>query len=231
MISRSRLVTVGYTAVNAYIGLTLVLYLLEVSRFRCHISDFGFPICFYSLFLVIPVSAIILWVSNRNVRKEHRKSTRIYFGISRVIFLLAWLLSCVPIAFWTMIIQPWPLTLRHGPDTKYSRDGFVKLIGMSPPSSVSDIYFREDGGWLDSGYRLRFRCTDESLVSQVISHLQLQETDKTTIGLCSKSPKWWKEKTHRKDLRLYFRENPGAYYWCLWYDPSAGTVWYEEFSV
>jgi hypothetical protein len=229
MISRSKLVTIGYTAVNAYIGLTLVLYLWEVSRFRCHISDYGFPICFYSLFLVIPIAAIILWVSNRNIRKEHRTSTRVYFGISRLIFVIVWLLSCVPIAFWTMIVQPWPLTLRHGPDTNYSRDGFVRLTGIPPPPSVSGIYFRADEGWLDSGYRLRFNCTDAAVVTQMVERLHLQETNGPI--LVQKHPSWWADKDNRNGLRTYYREKPHAYYWYLWYDPTSGTVWYEEFSV
>ena len=231
MISRSRLVTLGYTVVNAYIGLTFVLYLWEISRFRCHISDYGFPICFYSLFVVIPLASMILWVSNRNIRKIHRTSTRVYFGISRLIFVLAWLLSCVPIAFWTMIIQPWPFTLRHGPDTDYARKGFERIIGFDPPASISNIYYRADDGFLDSGYRLRFRCNDGAVVTQVLTRLELQQTNNPTMGTLSMSPKWWSERMQHKELLQYARIQPGKYYWYLWYDPDTGTVWYEEFSV
>ena len=231
MITRSRFVSIGYTAVNAFIGLTVILYLWERSRFSCHISDYGLPICGTSLFIVIPVASIILWASNRNIRKEHRTSTRVYFGISRLIFAIVWLLSCVPIVFWAIIVQPWPLTLRHGPDTNYSREGFAQLMGMPPPSSVSNIYFCEEGGWLDSSYRLRFQCNDASLVTQMVTDLQLHEINDPSRGYSPRALKWWVDKDKHKGLRQYYKEKPNAYYWNLWHDPASGIVWYLEFSV
>lgn len=231
MITRAKVVKTGYTAVNVYIGLTVLLYLWEVSRFRCHISDYGFPLCFFSLFLVIPVATISLWTLNRTCRNEHSGATRVYFGVSRAMMVLAWLASCVPVAFFVMITQPWPLALRHGPDTRYAKAGFERLIGFAPPSSVSEIYYRADGGFLDSEYRLRFRCNDSSVVTQMVARLQLQETNKPTTRLLSQSPRWWAERMQRRRLLQYAREQPGKYYWYLWYDPVTGIVWYEEFSV
>ena len=231
MISRSKAVRTGYTVVNAYIAVTALLYLWEVSPFRCRISDHGFPLCFDSLFLIIPVAAAGLWIGNRRCRKEHSRTTRLYFGASRILFALVWLASCAPIAFYVAIIQPWPLTLRHGPDTDYARRGFESLVGFAPPPSISNIYYRVDEGFRDSGYRLRFRCNDGAVVTQVLTRLQLQPTNNPTMGLLSRSPKWWSEKTQRKELLQFAREQPGKYYWYLWYDPATGTVWYEEFSV
>lgn len=230
MISRPKAVRIGYSVVNAFIALTALLYLWEVSRFRCRISDHGFPLCSYSLFLIIPVAAIALWVLNRRCRQEHSRATRVYFGASRALFALVWLASCAPIALFVMIIQPWPLTIRHGPDTQYSREGFVKLVGFAPPPPVTEIYYRADEGFRDSGYRLRFRTSDNSVLKQVVTRLQLTETNHIH-GLLLASPKWWSERTQRKGLLLYAREQPGKYYWYLWYDPGTGTIWYEEFSV
>jgi len=231
MISRPKAVHIGYSVVNAFIALTAVLYLWEVSRFRCRISDHGFPLCFYSMFLAIPVAAMVLWVLNRRCRKDHSRTTRVYFGVSRVLFALVWLASCVPVAIFVAIAQPWPLSLRHGPDTDYARQGFEKLIGMPPPVSVSAIYYRADEGWLDSGYRLRFTCHDPSVVTQIAQRLQLQESGESKAGLGSRDARWWSEKRQIKTLKCFARESPGAYYWYLWYDSRSGIVWYEEFSV
>jgi hypothetical protein len=230
MIARPKAVRIGYTVVNAFIALTALLYLWEVSRFRCRISDHGFPLCFFSLFLVIPVAAIALWVLNRRCRQEHSRATRVYLGASRALLALVWLASCIPIASFVMIIQPWPLSIRHGPDTQYSRQGFVTLVGFAPPPSVTDIYYRADEGFRDSSYRLRFRTSDSAVVTQVVTRLQLIETNNVQ-GLLSGSPKWWLERTQRKNLLLYAREQSGKHYWYLWYDPVTGMVWYEEFSV
>jgi hypothetical protein len=232
MISRPKVVSIGYTVVNAYIALMGLLYLWEASRFRCRISDHGFPVCFFSMFLVIPIAAVALWMLNRRCRKEHGGATRLYFGISRALFSLLWLASCVPVSVFVAITQPWPLTLCHGPDTRYARAGFERLIGFAPPASVSEIYYRADEGFLDSGYRLRFRCNDNSVVTQMVARLQLQESNKPLPGLISQSPKWWSERMQRKRLLHYARERTGMSYHCyLWYDPVTGTVWYEEFSV
>lgn len=223
--------SIGYTVVNVYIAMTVLMYLWEVSRFRCRISDHGFPLCFYSMFVVIPVAAVVLWMLNRRCRKEHGGATRVYLGISRVVFCLVWLASCVPVAVFAAITQPWPLTIRHGPDTSYAKTGFERLVGFAPPSSVSEIYYRADSGFPDSEYRLRFRCNDSSVLTQMVARLQLKEVNKPMSGLFSQSPKWWSERMQRKHLLQYAREQPGAYYWYLWYDPVTGTVWYEEFSV
>ena len=231
MISRPNAVRIGYTVINAYIAMTALLYLWEVSRFRCRISDHGFPLCFFSLFLIIPMATAALWMTNRKCRKEHSRAMRFYFGVSRMLFAVVWLASCVPITFYAAIIQPWPLTLRHGPDTDYARQGFERLIGFPPPASISNIYYRADEGFRDSGYRLRFRCYDGAIVTQVLTRLQLQQTNNPTMGLHSRSPKWWTERTQHKELLQYAREQPGKYYWYLWYDPVTETVWYEEFSV
>ena len=231
MISRPKAVYIGYSVVNAFIALTALLYLWEVSSFRCRISDHGFPLCFYSLFLAIPVAAFVLWVMNRRCRKDHSRTTRVYFGVSRVLFALVWLASCAPVAIFVAIAQPWPLSLRQGPDTAYAKQGFEKLIGIPPPASVSAIYYRADEGWLDSGYRLRFTCHDPSVVIQIAQRLQLQESGEMKAGLGSRDVRWWSEKRQLKTLKCFAREKPGAYYWYLWYDPNSGIVWYEEFSV
>jgi hypothetical protein len=220
MMTRDRRVLIGYTVVNVYI-VTTALRLFHRST----------SLAIVSLFFLIPFSGIVLWFLNRRCRGGHSRPAKAYLVASRTLLVIAWLLSCLPTVLWIGVTQPWPLTLRHGPDTEYSRQGFARLIGITPPASVSNIYYRADEGFLDSGYRLRFTCKDSSVVSHVAARLQLQATDNPTLGLLSTTPKWWAEKLQPKGILQYARELPGKYYWYLWYDPTTGTVWYEEFSV
>jgi hypothetical protein len=230
MIARVKWVQTGYTVVNLCIAAAALLCFLETSRFHSRLSDHGAPFMVTALFFLIPLAAVVLWVLNRPCRIAHSRPQRAYLIVSRVVWFGTWLFSCLPVVLWVAVTQPWPLTLRHGPDTNYSRQGFSRHMGFPPPASVSGIYYRADEGWLDSAYHLRFTCQDRDLVTQVVARLQLQETNKATMGLLSKSPDWWDEKARRKGLRAFARE-PGGYYWYLWYDPVTGTVWYEEFST
>ena len=232
MISRPRLVRVGYAAVIVYIVLTALLIFLENTRFRSRFTDQGAPFCMISLFFIIPVAIITLWFVNRKFRKEHTRPQRALMHAAHAFFFVAWLFSCFPVVFFVGITQPWPLTLRHGPDTGYAREGFTTHAGFAPPSSVSRIYYRIDSGWLDVCYRLRFKVSDPAVVQRIVRHRKLAESEEQKMGLpFSRAPKWWKEKRGKRELKCYFRENPGGYYWYLWYEPESGTVWYEEFSV
>ena len=225
MITRAQWVRSGYTVANVYIAAAALLVF-------SHISDHGASIILYSLFFMIPLSVVVLWGLNRRCRTEHSRPQRAYLIASRIVLFVAWLFSCLPVVIWIGLTQPWPLTLRNGPDTNYSQQGFARLVGFTPPASVSDIYYREDGGIVDSGRRLRFRCNDGSLVTQMVARLHLQETSNPMMGLSStESPKWWAERAQHRGLRQYTREEPNRYYWCLWCDPVTGTVWYEEYSM
>ena len=228
---RSQLVRIGYWVLLAYVALTGMAILVETTLHNSF-TDHAAPICLISLFVVIPVAVIVLFFLNWRCRKEHSRRQRIFMHVARALLLVAWLFSCLPVVLIISLTQPWPLSLRHGPDTSYAREGFAKHAGFSAPSSVSQIYYRIDGNWLDVGYRLRFRISSPDLLHQIVTHHNMTKAEKMKMGLSSsRSPKWWREKRGKKGLECYSRENPGSYYWYLWYDPATGTVWYEEFSV
>lgn len=120
--------------------------------------------------------------------------------------------------------------LYNGPDSRYSKNGFIKHVGFPPPPSVSKIYYESDDLWLDPTYRLRFVCSDPGVIEQFISFQQLQECKGAIIGLSGDDPEWWTEKNNTSNLRCFAREIPQNF-WHLWYDPVTGTVWYEEYNT
>lgn len=229
MTPRPKLVRIGYWFVTAYVAFTALMLFLENTRLRSSFTDHASPFCLISLFVVIPIAIIGLFLLNRKFRKEHTKRQRVFMHAARTLFFVAWLFSCFPIVFLAGLMQPWPLTLLHGPDTGYARGGFTTHTGFAPPSSVSRIYYRTDDGWLDEHYRLRFHTGVPEVVQQIVRYHNLKDVQEQKMMLFSyRGPKWWKEKQGKKDLRCYFRENSGSYYCYLWYDPHTGTVWYEE---
>lgn len=227
MISRPKLVWIGYTVVNALIAMTASLHIAEELQFRCRISSQYLSLCFYSLFLVIPIAAISLWLLNRKCRKNISRATDVYFGVSRVLFTMAWLVSCLPIALIIAIAQPWPLSLRQGPDTDYARQGFERFVGFAPPSSVTDIYYRSEFyPSQDIDGKLRFTCRDSTVVTQIIQQLQLQASGEDSWGVGSTNADWWGAKPSKK----FFAGERRHRYCHLWYDPDSGIVLYTEFS-
>jgi hypothetical protein len=158
-----------------------------------------------------------------NAENEFQKSARYsilkkirYAGLWISIFLLA-----VYLVF---------TFLYHGPDSNYSRKGFIKHVGFPPPPTVSKIYYWYEDLWLDPTYRLRFVCSDPKVVEQFITNQQLQECKKQIVDVGGADQEWWAEKNTKSNLKCFSREIPQNF-WNLWYDPITGTVWYEEYST
>jgi hypothetical protein len=232
MRSRSQLIRIAYWVLTGYVAFTGIAIFLETTSLRNRFTDHAAPFCMISLFVILPIAGLTLFFLNRRCRKEHTKLQRTLMHAARAVFVVGWLFSCFPVILIIGLTQPWPLTLRHGPDTGYAREGFAKHAGFTPPSSVSQIYYRIDGGWLDVGYRLRFQVTAPDVVHRIVSRHEMTKQDEMKMRhSSSRFPKWWSEKSGRKGLECYSREDTGSYYWYLWYDPETGTVWYEEFSV
>ncbi len=118
----------------------------------------------------------------------------------------------------------------NGPDSIYSKKGFVRLVGYPPPPTVSKIYYWHEDLWLDPAYRLRFVCPDPAVVKQFIGDQQLQECKRQIIDAGGLDLEWWTEKNNKPGLRCFSREIPQNFRH-LWYDPVTGTVWYEEYST
>lgn len=222
--TKAQWVRTGYTIANTYIALAILLFFSKSSSpFLYYIEVF----LLRSLFLLIPVLAAILWFLNRHCRNEHSKLQKKYLIVSRIILGTAWIYSGLIVSVWVLMTQPWPFTLREGPDTNYARKGFEQHLEFVSPTSVSQIYYHADEGFTDQGYLLRFTYNDPATVTQAIQHLQLHKTNNPESWILNNAPKWWTEKSQYDGLACFTGERTNRYYF-LWYDSKSRTVWYEK---
>jgi hypothetical protein len=150
---------------------------------------------------------------------------------AKVIFIVTWLASIAPLILIMMVAQTWPFSIRHGPDTRYAREGFTKVTNIILSDSISDIYYRQTSSFTDGSTELRFKTSDPAVVQQIVQTYSLQETsDPKIIHQISDGPKWWKRDMEIEHLKCFYAERSGAMYWYLWYDPDSGTVWYKDIS-
>jgi hypothetical protein len=77
--------------------------------------------------------------------------------------------------FLAALFEVWPLSLKQGPDTTFSRACYAEFLGGPPPPTVTEIYCRREWGFGgDDVYSLRFTFRERSTVQQVVERLQLQ---------------------------------------------------------
>jgi len=71
-------------------------------------------------------------------------------------------------AFYVALLEPWPLSLRQGPDTNYARSCFERHLEEVPSPTVVEVYCREEWGpHGDSIYSIRFSFDHHSEVERL----------------------------------------------------------------
>jgi hypothetical protein len=229
IMTRPQLIHAWYTAVNICIALTAVVLLCYNIAKPKYAFAAGWLLHMGALFVfIIPFSTIILLILMRRYYKERPKREKLYFSISHGFWTVVWYFSLGPTIFFLALQQPWPVSLIHGPDTKYAKACFEIRIRKPMPSSISQIYCRCIG-WQGNTFQIRFKCSDFNFVKDLIVQYQLKEIS-TPYSSSMTSPKWWAEMKHVKELKSYSfekRTEDRWESWYLWYDPTLGIVWFE----
>ena len=230
MISRAKLVRIAHWTLTCYIAFIGIALILQVTL--VHSEFMGWAVFFSVAFLapVIPLFFFVLPLVNFGCKWKHSAEQRVKMFAARILFLLVWM-PAFAAAMLYVATEPWPISLRQGPDTGYARSGFREHIGYSALSSVSELYYKADDLGIDSRYQLRFKTSDAELVDRIVERSQLSESvDKgsTSSYHAGPGPEWWEaESEKRKNARSYSRgAGTNNRYWHLWYDESTGLVWY-----
>ena len=107
--------------------------------------------------------------------------------ISTVFLTLSWVAASAVTAGLLWMEEPWPLSLRQGPDTSSARSIFHDHFGVEP--SVSNIYARVD--WTGAMY-LAFSFEDPAVVERLVERRSLRRVapnERTAIAV--KGPSWF----------------------------------------
>ena len=135
-------------------------------------------------------------------------------------------------AFYALWREPWPISLRQGPDTNCARICFERVVGEELPPTFFGVCCREDWGpFGDSTYSIRFSFDH---CSQVESFVQLNDlrrgddTDRSGFDYYS-GPAWWPTEVDLFAL-------PEAYVYQgyekerMWVDPVAQIAYFQRAS-
>lgn len=108
------------------------------------------------------------------------------------------------------------------PDTQANRKGFAHIIGFSPTSDVTEIYFYADEMGFEPLYCLAFQSSPKN-VKKIIEKFNLKKNNNTNWEEPFAVPKdlfWWNAE-ERKKSEFYssqVEQTETAYY--FWYNPQ-----------
>ena len=98
--------------------------------------------------------------------------------VSRLLTSFAWVTSAAVMALAVVVIQPWPFSLREGPDTEWSRPGFEAAFGFPAAESVTELYYRKFSFWQSNEVYVKFQFRDPAVVDEIMESLQMGECDR-----------------------------------------------------
>lgn len=218
-----------YSALNVAGALVLVLIAIEnwVPP-RPAFADYGAPLGLIVLFLLIPVGVIAARRVGPVAGVPDRR-TRRYLRLSQVFLAGMWLLSCVPVALLVMLFEPWPLSLRQGPDTATAKAGFADEFG-DDASGVSRVYYRKESGWGDATIYLRFDVDQGARLSTLANAAGLVAyATGAPRPSPPKGPSWWDARSvHTADV-LFIDMSSGRGMRALWLAADSATAYYYDF--
>jgi hypothetical protein len=126
------------------------------------------------------------------------------------------------------LFEPWPLSLRQGPDTEYARACFERQLRRPPPPGFVDLYCRQEWGFGgDSVHSIRFTYPEDLAAAAVARHLGMDrvgEPDRSTLRYL-RGPPWWPSRAELSGLPRVYRRGPYA---VLWMDPVSRTGYYQK---
>ncbi|MGE3540481.1 MAG: hypothetical protein AB7N91_23950 [Candidatus Tectimicrobiota bacterium] len=191
-----------------------------------------------SLLAGLALSGAIIWYWHRTAgAAPSSRAMRLYFTVSKI----GWTLSCLPIgggmALWIAVEEPWPLSLRHGPDTPYAREVFTQHMQFVPPASVTALYGRR--AWAGFGEHITsitFRFTDEEVIRTMVTTLSLELVPPGEVQMLRAlaGPGWWPAQAMLSRLPEAYRHKWGAdpqVFRHLWIDRVQRRVYFQDVDI
>jgi hypothetical protein len=224
-----------YTALNASVALLwLAAALGRSSGLRPEEAGLA-------LLLGIPLGGSVIWVLRRRCTPPLSGAARLYVAVSKVGLTLAWLPVGVYAAFattlWVVLAEPWPLSLRQGPDTPHAREVFAARFGFPAPASVRRLYARRE--WACFGEHVTlvtFEWTDEQVIRDIVSTLSLETVpqDGVTALQAWPGPPWWPTRGELSLADEAYRR-PGRpdsqVFMNLWIDRKRRRAFFQDVDV
>jgi len=185
--------------------------------------------------LIAPSLAVIVLVSLIRNRKALSKSHVVIMilSVSLMVSLSVITFNCVNLSnpFGFAEEEPWPVSMRQGPDTHFAETKLQKHFSYINLSSISDVYYRDLNVKKDNDIKIRFHCDDVKIIDKIVDEMELVKNHSMVDRLYSVDNKlmWWPKENDvdEKNIDCYFNESEAhseaIYLWC---DRSNKDVYY-----
>ena len=249
---RSRIRFWLLTGLNIATAVTLLLFLLEdAGLLRGLLSDRLLVLLIFSVFCLVPLLLVLVFLLGRRPREPVSRGQKFYARVSYGFLALCWLVLAVPAVFWGALFvaarEPWPLSLRQGPDTDHAKQGFERLFGFAPDDSQSPLYFNSFNV-RDASYFTTFRYDDPDVIARITASRDLvsapvEARDDARFGLRVHRShlSWWRPEAINATDSLFVDRptaekitgtrawnSPTGYSRILWVDETTRTAYYRE---
>lgn len=116
------------------------------------------------------------------------------------------------------LTEPWPVSLRHGPDTDYAREQFGRYVGPQELAAVAELYAWRQ--WAGPGEHVFFACfvpRDTAVKQRIVSRFSLarvEATERAKLSVWEEGPHWWPHREALHGATPMYRDpgrNPQAY--------------------
>jgi hypothetical protein len=178
---------------GAFIALTAAAFLLlpvpMVSQDLFRILVFAVPVLFFGIPAIgLGVSFLLRHHPDAPLFRRNPIVKR-----SRLLSEATWVASGVLVCAVVWAFSLWPVSLRDGPDTAWSKSGFQSTFGVAPPSSVDHTYYRQFLFWQTNDVYVKFHYTDQAVASQIIAGLELDPSGQrqTYQDIAERFPERW----------------------------------------
>lgn len=160
------------SAVVGVAALSFVCMSFDVS------GEFFFVVLAFStpyLFFGIPGTAGLIHVLIRDQpdASVFRESRTV--RVSRLITHVSWAGSAAVIVLAVAVFQPWPFSLREGPDTEWAREGFEQTFGFAAPASVEELYCRRVSFWQSKEVYAKFTYSNPEAANRILDKLRMEK--------------------------------------------------------
>ena len=214
-------------AVVGVAALSFVFMSFEIS------GEFFFVVVAFSmpyLFFGIPGTAglIHILIKDQPDAAVFRESRIVW--ASRLITHVSWAGSAAVIVVALAAFQPWPFSLREGPDTDWAREGFEQTFGFAAPASVEKLYCRRVSFWQSRQVYSKFTYTDPGVAERILDKLQLKKGEPRGYQeIREHFPSWWlRGIPQHDDDALEYHHRPSATHAgeAVWIDRESKTFYY-----
>jgi len=183
-----------------------------------------------ALVLLIPLVGLTVWWLRRNSHKP----LRAYAWFSAAFLALSWVPIAGMMTVYALIAEPWPLSLRQGPDTTAAREGYRLAFGSEPPASVTGLYAHMQ--WEGPGEHVTFIAfdyTDDEVVRAIVDKFALRPVPAGEIPQLRAvaGPAWFPSAPTLQQCREAHRQarpdHPDVFVH-LWVDRARRRVYFQD---